>query len=203
MMSLKKIKQSEVRQISGQYDNESIIVYQAYNNSIANFAVEHQYSGGSFQLGRMTWIKPNFLWMMHRSGWASKENQERVLAIKISRSFFEELLFIGVLTSYDSKIYKSEESWKNALQTSEVRIQWDPAYNIRDVRQSYKAIQIGVKGDMSERYSKDEIQEIIDITEYVHTQKRAAKSKDLNLLKLPEEKIYEVRAEIKSKTGAQ
>jgi len=26
-------------------------------------------------MNRMTWIKPNFLWMMYRSGWASKKNQ--------------------------------------------------------------------------------------------------------------------------------
>jgi hypothetical protein len=28
-----------------------------------------------FSLRRMTWIKPGFLWMMHRSGWATKPNQ--------------------------------------------------------------------------------------------------------------------------------
>ncbi|MFM7854759.1 MAG: DUF4291 family protein [Flammeovirgaceae bacterium] len=26
-------------------------------------------------LNRMTWMKPNFLWMMYRSGWATKHNQ--------------------------------------------------------------------------------------------------------------------------------
>ena len=30
---------------------------------------------------RMTWIKPNFLWMMYRSGWAEKKGQENILAI--------------------------------------------------------------------------------------------------------------------------
>ena len=40
----------------------------------------------------MSWIKPNFLWMMFRCGWATKVNQERVLAIHLRRPFFESLL---------------------------------------------------------------------------------------------------------------
>ena len=31
----------------------------------------------------MSWIKTSFLWMMHRSGWGTKENQERILQINI------------------------------------------------------------------------------------------------------------------------
>jgi hypothetical protein len=37
----------------------------------------------------MTWIKPSFTWMMHRSGWGAKERQERILAIEFLRSGFE------------------------------------------------------------------------------------------------------------------
>ena len=40
----------------------------------------------------MSWIKTNFLWMMYRCGWASKKNQERVLAVRITREGFETIL---------------------------------------------------------------------------------------------------------------
>ncbi len=56
------------RHILAQYDDQSIIVYQAYNASIGHFAASHGYFSGSFSLERMSWIKPNFLWMMYRSG---------------------------------------------------------------------------------------------------------------------------------------
>ena len=52
----------------------------------------HYRLGGEFKFERMSWIKTNFLWMMYRCGWASKKNQERVLAITISREGFEEIL---------------------------------------------------------------------------------------------------------------
>jgi hypothetical protein len=72
------------RQIIAQFDDEGIIVYQAYRPEIGNFAATHGYFGGeSFRLTRMSWIKPNFLWMMYRCGWAQTEGQEVVLAIKI------------------------------------------------------------------------------------------------------------------------
>ena len=56
----------EGRHILAQYDQESIIVYQAYRPAIGQFAAERQYFGGEFSLNRMSWIKPNFLWMMYR-----------------------------------------------------------------------------------------------------------------------------------------
>ncbi len=54
------------RQIRALYDDETITVYQAYCPSIALAAVEKQKLNASpnFKLGRMTWIKPSWCWMM-------------------------------------------------------------------------------------------------------------------------------------------
>ena len=55
--------------ILGQLRGDNIIVYQAFNPAIANYAVKHQKFGGSaYSFTRMSWIKPNFLWMMYRAG---------------------------------------------------------------------------------------------------------------------------------------
>ena len=51
------------RHIMAQFDADSIYVYQAYRSAIARFAIEHQRFGGEFSFNRMSWIKPNFLWM--------------------------------------------------------------------------------------------------------------------------------------------
>ena len=71
-----------------------MIVYQAFKPAIAKYAVEHQKYEGcpGYGVTRMTWIKTNFLWMMFRCGWASKHNQQRVLAIWLKRSAFETYL---------------------------------------------------------------------------------------------------------------
>ena len=59
--------------ILAQYDEEAVVVYQAYRPAIGQYAAEHGCFGGRFKLSRMSWIKPKFLWMMYRSGWGQKE----------------------------------------------------------------------------------------------------------------------------------
>ena len=70
----------EGQHILAHYDSENIVVYQAYNETIAKAAVRNQAftaeSGYSFK--RMSWIKPNFLWMMYRSSWGSAKNQTHI-----------------------------------------------------------------------------------------------------------------------------
>ena len=72
---MKDITQEE-RKIYALFDNDTIRVYQAYNTEIAEEALRLGTFGPHFSLTRMTWIKPSFLWMMYRCGWAEKENQE-------------------------------------------------------------------------------------------------------------------------------
>ena len=69
------------RVLLAQTDSESVIVYQAYQPTTGHFAAKYGYFGNGFSMSRMTWIKPNFLWMMYRSGWGTKEGQEVTLAI--------------------------------------------------------------------------------------------------------------------------
>ena len=74
------------KHILAQTKGQNIIVYQAFNPNISRYAVAHKHFGGShYKFTRMSWIKPNFLWMMYRAGWAVKEHQQNILAIEISQ----------------------------------------------------------------------------------------------------------------------
>src|ERR687887_389011 len=79
------------RHLLAQYDTKRVVVYQAYRPEIGHFAAAHGF-GRVFSLSRMSWIKPNFLWMMYRSGWGTKEGQEVTLAISLRRNAFDSLL---------------------------------------------------------------------------------------------------------------
>ena len=76
------------KKILALYDEDTIRVYQAYNARIADEVLSKGTFGLYFKMNRMTWIKPSFLWMMYRSGWATKVGQERILAIDIKRTGF-------------------------------------------------------------------------------------------------------------------
>jgi hypothetical protein len=87
--------------ILAHFDDKSIVVYQAYRPAIGRFAIEHgSLARPEFSLSRMSWIKPNFLWMMYRSGWGTKEGQESTLGLtnlSAARAFGEPLVSHGRL----------------------------------------------------------------------------------------------------------
>lgn len=173
--------------IMAQYDNEKIIVYQSYRPEIGNFAVQNQYFGGAFSLNRMTWIKPNFLWMMYRNGWATKVGQEVVLAIHLKREAFERYLKQAVYSSYQSDLYESREDWQEQVKNSSIRLQWDPDHDPYGAKLERRAIQIGIRGKEVVSYAKDDILEIEDITPFVKEQYQFVLNKQLDKLMIPEE----------------
>src|SRR6185503_10472687 len=117
------------RHIMAQFNAETVVVYQAYRPAIGRYAAQHQHFGGEFSFSRMSWIKPNFLWMMYRSGWGTKEGQEITLAVRLRRKAFGEILQQAVLSSYVPEVYLSQDNWKKRLAESLVRLQWDPDHD--------------------------------------------------------------------------
>ncbi|MDP5106130.1 MAG: DUF4291 domain-containing protein [Polaribacter sp.] len=179
----------EGKHIIGQERNNNIIVYQAFNPNISKWAIENQKFGGShYKFSRMSWIKPNFLWMMYRAGWARKEHQQNILAIEISKENFKILLEEAVHSDYKEEIYVTKENWKSQLAKSKVRLQWDPDHNPYGEKLERRAIQIGIKGDLLEKFGKEWVISIEDITEFVHQQKSVLDSKRLENLQVIKEK---------------
>ena len=180
----------EGHHIMAQYDEEKVIVYQSYRPEIGNFAAKHQYFGGAFKLTRMTWIKPNFLWMMYRNGWGKKSGQEIVLAIHLKREAFERYLSKAVYSNYQEDLYESKEHWQEEVKSSSIRLQWDPDHDPYGGKLERRAIQLGIRNEEIVAYSKDDILEIEDISEFVSEQYLFVKSHELHRLILPEEKPY-------------
>jgi hypothetical protein len=179
------------RHILAQYDSETVIVYQAYRLPIAEWAVTHQQLGGpEFGLSRMSWIKPNFLWMMYRSGWATKPGQDRVLALRVSRSFFDELLRLAVPSSFSPRLYASQAAWREALGHSTVRLQWDPDHDPYGARLERRAIQLGLRGEPLRRLCTAELLEVLDITPFVAAQRVHVETRSLAELQVPREAVY-------------
>src|SRR5690348_9759495 len=105
------------REVRARYSAESITVYQAYSPEIAGPAVAAGRFVAPFRRERMTWIKPSFLWMMYRCGWATKPGQERVLAVEITRFGFEWALEHACLSHYDRLRHPDRQAWASQLKS--------------------------------------------------------------------------------------
>lgn len=177
------------RHILAQYDDENIVVYQAYRPEIGDYAASHQKFGGAFSFNRMSWIKPNFLWMMYRSGWGTKSGQEVTLAVTIPRTLFDEILQLAVPSTYQSTCYSNHDEWKAAVASSEVRLQWDPDHGPNGAPLTRRAVQLGLRGSMLERYARSEVACIEDISAFVAEQRKCL-PQSLDRLVTPEERLY-------------
>ena len=115
----------------------------------------------------MSWLKPNFLWMMYRSAWATKENQEVTLALWVRREFFDPLLAAAVPSTWDPEEFASDEEWSKAVRHSSVRLQWDPDHDPFGAKLKRRAIQLGVRGEVLRAFGQRELVEAINLSEFV------------------------------------
>jgi hypothetical protein len=172
------------------HDEASIVVYQAYRPAIGRFAIEHGRLGGpDFSLSRMSWVKPNFLWMMYRSGWGTKEGQEVTLGLRVRRRFFDALLRAAVPSSFDPARYETREAWQAAVTASEVRLQWDPDHAPSGARLERRAVQLGLRGATLAAFANEELLEVIDLSEFVAAQRVNAQDDNAGL-ETPVERVY-------------
>jgi hypothetical protein len=187
------------RQVRATFDSHTITMYQAYSPAIAQAAVATGRFVPPFKRSRMTWIKPSFLWMMYRSGWATKPGQERVLAIRITRAGFEEALSQSCLTHFDKDTYVDYAVWRQRKEASLVRVQWDPERDVALDPLPWRSLQVGLKGVALDKYVDQWIVDLRDITEKVHNLKDQTPE---NRLDLPVEAPYPLPASIAATIGA-
>jgi hypothetical protein len=179
-------------QVRGRYTADTITVYQAYSPEIAEPAVAGGHFVTPFKRDRMTWIKPSFMWMMYRCGWATKPGQERVLAIEITRTGFEWAMAQACLSHFDPNRYPTRETWARHMKISPVRVQWDPERSLHLQPLPHRSLQVGLGGQAVDRYVNEWITEITDVTGTAHTIKDLLRRGDeaaANAL-LPNEQPY-------------
>lgn len=190
-------------QIRARFDRESITVYQAYGDAIAKPTLAAGRFVEPFSWNRMTWIKPSFLWLMSRSNWGQKSGQENILAIRITRTGWEQALSQAVLTSYINSVHQHRDNWREQFENAKVHVQWDPERTLHGKKLEHRSIQVGISRDMIREFTDDWILEIEDLTPltrkirklYLAGETRRAKKQ------LPTEKAYPVSDEIQKRLG--
>jgi hypothetical protein len=192
------------RQVRGWYTDRTITVYQAYSPEIAAPAVTVGRFVAPFKRDRMTWIKPSFLWMMYRSGWASKAGQERVLAVEIDRGGFERALVQACLSHYDRELYPDRTAWARRVKTSPVRVQWDPERSLRLGPLPYRSLQVGLSGEAVYQYVDEWTVGITDVSALAHAVRdRLAAGDEAGAAGLlPVERPYPLPPEVETVIGA-
>jgi hypothetical protein len=187
-----------MREIRAVYDERTITVYQAYSAAIAEPAVLAGRFVPPFKRERMTWVKPSFLWMMYRCGWAEKPGQERVLAVSITRVGFEWALANAALSHYVRGVHADRADWQRQLKAAPTRVQWDPERDLRLRELPYRSLQLGLGGAAVPRYVDEWITGIVDVTGSAREIRAHldAGNESAAAALLPAEKVYPLPEEI-------
>ncbi|GAA4986950.1 DUF4291 domain-containing protein [Yinghuangia aomiensis] len=192
------------RQIRARYGDETITVYQAYKPQIATYAAREGRFPDTWSRSRMTWVKPSFLWMMYRSGWATKKLQEHVLALEITRAGFDEALAGACLSHYDTSVYPDRDTWGRRLHRTTVRIQWDPERDLHLRPLEHRSLQLGLAGRATRDYADAWLVGVTDVTDLAHEIHGLVRSRDLAAASalLPAERPYDLSDELAATIGA-
>ncbi|WP_437113732.1 DUF4291 domain-containing protein, partial [Streptomyces roseoverticillatus] len=141
----------------------------------------------------LIWIKPSFLWMMYRCGWATKADQECVLAVEIDRAGFDWALANACLSHYDRDAHADQAAWRRELKASPARVQWDPERDLQLQALPHRSLQLGLAGEAARRYADEWTVSITDVTPLAREIHGLVTAGDLDKArrKLPQERPYE------------
>ncbi|MFI6606688.1 DUF4291 domain-containing protein [Streptomyces sp. NPDC050507] len=181
--------QHEIRVL---HTDATVTVYQAYSTALGLPAARDGRFPPAWKRDRMTWIKPSFLWMMYRCGWAAKEGQETVLAVEITREGFDWALANAELSHYERGVHPDRATWQRKLRHAPARVQWDPERDLHLNRLPYRSLQLGLAGEASRRYADEwtvTIRDVTPLAREIHELVRAGRDDEAGRL-LPDERVY-------------
>ncbi|WP_418958586.1 DUF4291 domain-containing protein [Streptomyces tritici] len=180
--------------VRARFTESTVTVYQAYRPELGLPAARDGRFPAAWKRDRMTWIKPSFLWMMYRCGWATKEGQETVLAVEISREGFDWALEHACLSHYVRGLHPDRASWQRELRRAPARVQWDPERDLRLRPLPYRSLQLGLAGEAARRYADEWLVSVTDVTATAHAVHALVRDGDLGGARalLPEERPYPV-----------
>lgn len=142
-------------------------VYQAFSHEIVDAALRSGKLVEPFKRGRMTWIKPSFLWMMYRSSWAQAKDQERILGVDLRIDGLVWAIENACLSTYRPEVHGTPERWRALIKTCPVRVQWDPERSLRLGELEWRAIQIGLSRHAVDLYIDQWTVALHDVTPLV------------------------------------
>lgn len=193
----------EMREIRALHTETTITVYQAYAPAIGVPAAREGRFPAAWKRERMTWIKPSFLWMMYRCGWGTKQDQETVLAIEITRAGFDWALRNACLSHYAPGVHADQAAWKRELRQAPARVQWDPERDVHLNPLPYRSLQLGLAGEAAGRYADEWTVSITDVTPLAHEIHALVRAGDPDAAArlLPQERVCPAAAELLAPLG--
>ena len=153
------------RHILVQSDDDTVVVYQAFDAEISAHAVAHGAFGGhAWRQDRVSAIRLSLTDVLHRSNWGQDVGEERILAIRIKRAGFDSLLRQAIHREFQEGLYDTKRSWQLATRYSQVSIEWGPDRDLNGAALGRQTARFGMRHKALQNFATTWIDEVIDLT---------------------------------------
>ncbi len=180
------------RKVHCAFDDEGVYVYQSLNPTIVKLAEETGTFGKNFDLGRTSWMKPNFAWHLHRAYVGNKNRMLAIARVKLHHWAWLEILENSVASHYDDNLHGDKMRWQIDLKRAQVISQWDPERGLDGKQLGRQSIQLGLKAAILPDYVARYIIRVEDASPLASTIAQLAKAGQMEFPPIPEEREYPI-----------
>ncbi len=156
------------RTLLATYTDREVVVWQAHRAEVAERAVATgTFDGPSWRTDRTTRLRvslPSLLW---RCAWATRPGRERILAVRLRRTAFDELLLRAVPGDNDPSVYASAGAWRLATRFATALVSWHPDRDVRGEPQPWDTARFGLREALLHAFSREWVLGVEDVTPWV------------------------------------
>jgi hypothetical protein len=154
------------------WDAESVVVWQAHGHRVADAVLAR----GSFDVpewrtdrtSRFRVSLPSLLW---RCSWGTRPGRERILAVRLSRSGFDEVLRRAVPADDDRAVYPTEASWRLAMRYATATVSWHPDRSLEGEPTAWDTARFGLRDSQLGAFAREWVRGVEDVSDWVAAQR--------------------------------
>ncbi len=158
-----------------QSDAETVVVYQAFDEGVGSHAVKTGHFGGrAWRMDRRSAVRTSLPDVLHRANWGERKGKEWILAIRLRRSGFDQLLRQAIHRTFPPGLYESKRSWELATRYSQVSWEWAPDRDLQGNVLGRLAGRLGMRDAALANFATVWIEEIVDLSDWARQSRGAA-----------------------------
>lgn len=157
------------------YTDASVVVWQAHGDAVADHALATgRFGGPAWRDDRVTRFRLSLPSLLCRCEWASRPGRERILAVHLRRSSFDELLRRAIPAEFDPAAYASTASWRLATRFATATVSWHPDCSLQGEHVPWQTPRFGVRDQALQAFATEWVVGIEDATDWVRAHRDAA-----------------------------
>ncbi len=153
------------RTLLATWDADTVVVWQAHGTEVAERAVATgRFDGPAWRHDRTTRMRVSLPSLAWRTAYGQRAGRERLLAVRLRRAGFDELLRRAVEAEDDRAVYPSTATWRLAMRYASATVSWHPDRGPDGAELPWQTPRFGLRGALLDAFSREWVVGVEDHT---------------------------------------